>query len=39
VGNARRPKACRPESVKKEYTAVKELLAKGWQFGEKPNTQ
>ena len=29
----------KPESAKKDFPSVKELLRKGWEFGEKPNTQ
>jgi len=29
----------KPESAKIEFPSVKELLRKGWEFGEKPNTQ
>ncbi len=29
----------KPESAKKDFPYVKNMLAKGWEFGEKPNTQ
>lgn len=37
IGAALRPKGVKPESAKSEFPSVKQLLSKGWQFGEKPS--
>jgi len=38
IGSAQRPQGVKPESAKSEFPAIKELVAEGWTFGEKPNT-
>lgn len=39
VGASQRPNDVKPQSAQNEFPGIKALLAQGWQFGEKPNTQ